>query len=192
MVKKKPDNVKFLIHAVLWTFLISALIQAYVPLLLPKIPEETMQTVINRMAELSPQAVTEKLTVAEKPVLLFVYASWCSYCREALPELLKIQEEGKMKGVEPIFLSIDEDRRKLAAYLIRSHYTERFTSYVMAPDQKGWPLIRALEGLSSHYNGGLPYIALFRNGKPDFELSGGPDETDLQNLLHRVTLSINP
>lgn len=50
-----------------------------------------------------------------KVVLLNQWATWCGPCRMEIPELVKLQEEMKEKGVEVVGLTIEDDRQDAEA-----------------------------------------------------------------------------
>lgn len=55
--------------------------------------------------------------LAGKVVLVKLWASWCPQCRDAFPKLDALGRELRPRGVEIVAVSVDEDRKKLNAYL---------------------------------------------------------------------------
>ncbi|HDG98833.1 MAG TPA: TlpA family protein disulfide reductase [Desulfobacterales bacterium] len=51
------------------------------------------------------------------PVILDFWATWCPPCRMSIPELVKIQEEYKDKGLVILALSLDDPSHASNAYL---------------------------------------------------------------------------
>lgn len=58
-------------------------------------------------------------------------ASWCPKCTEELPEITKHYQSWKVKGVETIFISIDENKTDFL------NFVESFPGYAMC-DLKSW------------------------------------------------------
>jgi len=51
------------------------------------------------------------------PIILDFWATWCPPCRMSIPELIKIQEEYRDKGLVVIGLSLDDPSQASNAYL---------------------------------------------------------------------------
>ena len=59
-----------------------------------------------------------KLTDIQSPYYLIVFgASWCPKCNEELPELSKFYSEWKKKGVEVVFIALDDDRKSYEEFI---------------------------------------------------------------------------
>jgi thiol-disulfide isomerase/thioredoxin len=59
-----------------------------------------------------------KLTDIQSPYYLIVFgASWCPKCNEELPELSKVYSEWKKKGVEVVFIALDDDRKSYEEFI---------------------------------------------------------------------------
>jgi len=185
MEKKKPDSVKFVIYAVVWALLILALMHAYQPVIAPDPREPEMQALMQNTVTLPPEELRQRFATSEKPTFLFVYASWCGYCQQVLPHLLKLQDTGALAHVNPLFLSLDGDKRKLAKYLVHTEYADRFTPYII-PEWSGYAVKESLANLGGGFTGAIPYIALFDKEKLVAEISGMPTGPDLQNLLQQA------
>lgn len=52
-----------------------------------------------------------------KVIMLNFFATWCPPCREEIPDLVKLYEEYKKKGVLIVGLSVDEDKNIVPAFL---------------------------------------------------------------------------
>lgn len=85
--------------------------------------------------------------------VVFVYTSWCPYCRAAMPAMVALSQ--KQRGAV-IALSVDKDPDKLERYL--SQYTDQgFQSHIW--DRTG-DLAGALGRFGIRLNGGIPFSAL--------------------------------
>lgn len=59
-----------------------------------------------------------KLTDIQSPYYLVVFgASWCPKCNEELPELSKFYSEWKKKGVEVVFIALDDDSKSYEEFI---------------------------------------------------------------------------
>jgi thiol-disulfide isomerase/thioredoxin len=62
-------------------------------------------------------------TLANRPVLVVVWASWCPTCRKELPELQKLYDKHKAAGFEILALSIDAGPIEAEDYWQEHRYT---------------------------------------------------------------------
>lgn len=104
------------------------------------------------------KAVLKQNADAKKPLLVNFWATWCEPCREEFPELVKIDNEYRSRGLEFITISLDdlaeinrdvpkflgEMKAAMPAYLLKTANEEAAIAYV-APD----------------WRGGLPFTVLF-------------------------------
>ncbi|MCU7611236.1 TlpA family protein disulfide reductase [Anaplasma capra] len=94
------------------------------------------------------------------PTLLVLYTSWCSNCVEKMPEVIGIISA--YRGVEPIIISLDTNRDRLAGFLL-SQKKINFVPYNVSSAYHG-KLAYALAGKGVHFDGRIPYIAVLGNG----------------------------
>lgn len=81
---------------------------------------------------ISPSKIVTKLSdVKSKYTVVIFGASWCPKCKEELPEIAKLYSKWKSKGVEVIFVALEEDRNAF----INFAKGFPFTSY---SDNKKW------------------------------------------------------
>ena len=85
---------------------------------------------------------------------IFIYASWCAYCRAALPYIIEIEKE---KKGSVIAISIDKDPDTFARYISTRHGKVPFVPIVW--NQKG-DLYSALERFGIQPAKGIPFTAL--------------------------------
>ncbi|MGN7661667.1 MAG: TlpA family protein disulfide reductase [Anaplasma sp.] len=90
------------------------------------------------------------------PTLLVLYTSWCSNCVEKMPEVIQVIDT--YKNVEPMIISLDTSRDKLAAFLLEQKLVN-FVPYNVSSEYHS-KLAYALAGKGVHFNGRIPYIAV--------------------------------
>ena len=72
-------------------------------------------------------------TYRGKVILIDFWASWCSPCRQEMPNVKKVYKEFNGKGFEIIGVSLDESREKFQRYL-----KEQDIAWPQIFDGKGW------------------------------------------------------
>jgi thiol-disulfide isomerase/thioredoxin len=96
------------------------------------------------------KAVLKRPSENARPLLINFWATWCDPCREEFPELVKIDEEFRPRGLEFVTVSLDylseikrevpkfltEMRATMPAYLLKTADEDAAISYV-APDYRG-------------------------------------------------------
>ena len=69
--------------------------------------------------------VLSKESLAEKPVLLMFWASWCGVCRRELPHLKALYEEKKGKGLTILAVGVHDKQSNIINYV--ANHSETFT-----------------------------------------------------------------
>jgi thiol-disulfide isomerase/thioredoxin len=124
-----------------------------------------------------------------KPTLMVMYASWCGYCKFLLPVISSLKKEGKLEGIRLYFISIDKDKRELAAYLLKHDYNKIFTPQILNRTGEQ-TLTDLLISKGSNFNGPIPYSIIFNGqGKIVAEYLGLVNKRALLNKIDDV---INP
>lgn len=175
---------QFLFNTLVISLLLMAIMQAVAPLLEPAdVRAKWMAETDARIVPLAANDVPYMLHSRDKKTLLFVYASWCRYCRQVMPQMMDLSEDGSLDKVRLLWISIDKDRTALARYLASYHRPLRFTPYQLAGG-KTETLTDALMPLDSSYNGGIPYMALFdTEGRLVARLAGIVGRSDILTLV---------
>lgn len=94
---------------------------------------------------------------AGKVLVLNFWATWCTPCVEEFPELVKVQREYRRRGVDVVFVSIDDDadaQQKVTTFLKKMRVAG--ISYLKTPgdDEK------FINAVDRHWGGAVP-ITLF-------------------------------
>jgi thiol-disulfide isomerase/thioredoxin len=182
-------DLKFFITTIALGLLFIAFLQAFGMYLGKPDPQrEEITAVWHRITHLPPDKVPALLQHADdKPVMLVIYASWCPYCKELMPEIIELMQHHQMDSVTPLFLSVDERADLLAAYLVHNNYQMFFTPYMA---ESG--LHSGLKGKVGHFNGHIPYIGFFdRQGQLITEFPGMVDKHTLLNTIDQLKAPVN-
>ncbi len=118
----------------------------------------------------------------KKPVMLFIYASWCPHCRDAM-ETLHGMNSAFFKDIQPVYLSVDRDFIKLSRYLLENKYTN-FEPYVLKAAGLATPMEILTSRLGTNWRGGIPYFAFIdAEGRIRNEAFGNVPEETLATYL---------
>jgi thiol-disulfide isomerase/thioredoxin len=80
----------------------------------------------------NPNKIVAKLSTLKSKYTVVVFgASWCPKCKEELPEITKLYNKWKLKGVEVVFIALEEDKKSFMDFA----KTFPFTTY---SDLKKW------------------------------------------------------
>lgn len=106
---------------------------------------------------LSPERIAKVIDAGREDGrrVLFVYTSWCPYCRLALPKIIEIEK--KKKG-SVIAISVDKDPETLRRYLQSNHGEVPFAPIVW--DRDAGALDKALSRFGIKLGRGIPFTAL--------------------------------
>jgi thiol-disulfide isomerase/thioredoxin len=124
------------------------------------VSDEQLTAYLPDIREIKPQQLPKVILDSQKPTLVMLYASWCSYCKVMVPHLLELQADGKLSGVALEFLSIDADKAALARYILSYGYDKKLTPY-MVRDAASGDLMAVLQAKGSTHNGSIPFVLLF-------------------------------
>ena len=112
-------------------------------------------------ALISIDAKTLGAAIAEskgRVLVLNLWATWCKPCVEEFPELMKLQRSYGKKGLDVIFVSIDDDakaKQKVTAFLRKMKVAGR--SYIKQPgDDEAF-----INAVSSKWSGSLPATLIY-------------------------------
>ncbi len=113
---------------------------------------------------------------AARPLLLNVWATWCGPCREEFPDLVKLDEDYRSRGLDFYTLSVDDVAEiKTAVPTFLQQMRARMPAYLLnAPEP-----MEAINHIDATWSGEVPATFLFdRTGQLVFKHSGRikPDE----------------
>jgi thiol-disulfide isomerase/thioredoxin len=117
-----------------------------------------------------------------KPILLYIYATWCNICSKNFPTINEIAREFQNTDLQVITLAIDRD---LTAEALRS-YLEKFGNFYFQPRYLAFKegFIDFLLKKNIRYNHRVPFAVLVsRYGRVVVKFSGTKDKKYLRNKI---------
>lgn len=120
-----------------------------------------------------------------RPLLINFWATWCDLCREEFPDLVNIHSKYGERGLEMIFVSLDEpgDINTIVPQFLREMRAEKIPNYLLnVPDPE--PAIKAVD---TAWKGALPATFLYdTQGKIVFKHMGRIKPEELRAALDKV------
>ncbi|MCX7885661.1 MAG: TlpA family protein disulfide reductase [Verrucomicrobiae bacterium] len=100
-----------------------------------------------------------------KVVLVNVYAIWCGPCREEFPDLVRLEENYRGKGLRVLFVSADDESDLSAVRKFLREQGVGYTTYLKAQAD-----MEFISGLDQRWEGALPATFIYdgRGGLRDF------------------------
>lgn len=121
-----------------------------------------------------------------KPVMVFLYASWCPYCREAMGYIQALQEDGALAPVSLVFVSLDTDHYALASYLTSLNQDIDFKPCILKRGGTASPIDQLRAG-GLNFDGSIPYLAYFnRLGEKVAESAGNVDKAQISAHINQA------
>lgn len=104
--------------------------------------------------------------------LLFVYASWCPYCKEQF-KMLRALQTRYPDGLHIEYISLDENPYALSEFLMSTYPERPFTPYHVAQGEDRASFDSALAKWGFSPDGGIPHLMLLdADGKKSAEFKG--------------------
>jgi thiol-disulfide isomerase/thioredoxin len=154
----------------------SAVVAGATPLVVRELDLEALKKLLQRDG-----------TKPARPRLINFWATWCIPCREEFPDLLSIEAEYNKRGLEMIFISMDDpvDIKTVVPEFLREMKAEKIPTYLLnVPDP-----IPAIEAVDAEWKGAiaLPITFLFdAQGKVVFKHTGRVKPAELRPLLDTI------
>lgn len=116
--------------------------------------------------------IEEKLNLRGKPTLIFMYASWCVYCKKLMANIISLQNEGKINDINFLPISVDRKKTELSRYLLKYNYDKLFTPYIIDERNEN-ELKKIIVNKGGNYTPSIPYSIIFdTNGNVIEEING--------------------
>jgi thiol-disulfide isomerase/thioredoxin len=111
-------------------------------------------------SEVQPATVAQLMAAVRAPgahvVLLNVWATWCTPCREEFPDLMRIEREYRQRGVRLMLVSGDFNTELPAVKQFLASHGVDFLTYLKQGDD-----MHFINGLDARWTGALPATLLY-------------------------------
>lgn len=119
-----------------------------------------------------------------RPTLLFIYASWCPYCKQEIEALKAIRQRFGTDDLQLLYVSVDQNPFALSQFMLNRQTEERYTPYHVKRADIG----TFRESLQNRYgiafDGSVPHLAIFSaDGTLQHESLGLVSAYRLQQML---------
>lgn len=142
------------------------------------------------LADYNAQKLQEDITAtSDKPMVLFIYTSWCPYCHQMFP--LVNQAALDHPELRFIAVSTDKDRAAIANYLAEIKPLHLSPVNVSDPNLH-LDIINAMNQMDLRYKGGIPYMAVFHKGKSVAEVPGMLEKADFDAMVADIRAATLP
>lgn len=137
-----------------------------------------------QIEEITPSKIEEELNKSGKPTLMFMYASWCTYCKKLMANITSLKNEGKIDDINFLPISVDRRKTELSRYLLKYNYDKLFTPYII-DDSNERELKRIIINKGGNYTPSIPYSVIFDiKGNVIEEINGVIGKISLQEKLN--------
>lgn len=131
------------------------------------------------------EASFPKLVAAHKGKIVLVdfWATWCVPCRAEMPQLVKLSEKLRARGLDFITVSADEPQNEPAAYRLLMQNAVAAPFYVKhaSDDDKFYDLV------DTKWGGVMPGIFIYdRSGKRARSFYGETPVTDVEAAIQKL------
>ena len=118
----------------------------------------------------------------KRPLLVNFWASWCDGCREEFPDLVKIDDDYRSKGLSFLSVTVDEvEDKRLAASFIEEMKAKMPVVLLNVPDKE--PAIHAID---MNWDGALPATFLYdRTGNLVYRHFGKIKPDELRAIIDK-------
>lgn len=129
---------------------------------------------------LSEDEINKEMVSAPR-VAIFVFASWCPYCKKMFPEMVSAAAEFS-SDIRVVGFSIDEDKAALESYL-KSQDKIGFPIHAFSTPEEHETLKKALHVKDIDFSGGIPYLIIIDHGYVEYQQPGLQTKEELRLIL---------
>jgi thiol-disulfide isomerase/thioredoxin len=124
---------------------------------------------------ITPVDLVQKIERSPNAFVLFVFTSWCGYCKQQVEALRALHPAERVSMPEILAVSTDSDPAAFGRFL-SEHLGMFWQNRLYAGSVS---LSAMLRPYGSDYDGGIPYLAVFQKGKIIRQFNGF---TPIENL----------
>jgi thiol-disulfide isomerase/thioredoxin len=136
------------------------------------------------LAPMDEAAFTRTLAANRGKIVLFdFWATWCEPCRAELPQLVRLQEKYRGRGLVLLTVSADEPESEAAALEFLAKTGVRPPAYIkrVANDED------FINSIDAKWSGALPALFLYgRDGARAASFFGETDTADVEKAIERL------
>ncbi len=121
----------------------------------------------------------------EKPTLIFVFTSWCPFCKKMMPVMTDFAKTEKDR-VNVLAISIDENPEALMRFAKGLNPKPPFPIYLHSSGNERAMVQAFLYKHQLNFSGGIPYMAYLSEGKPVQQFGGFVEKNILTDVLDRI------
>lgn len=147
-------------------------------------PAKTKSPVVQKLDMEGLKKVLQRDANNPRPLLVNFWATWCDPCREEFPDLIKIDNEYRQKGLDFIIISLDDlEDIKTQVPMFLKEMKATMPAYLLHVEDQS----EAIASVSSDWGGGLPATFLFNeNREIVYSRTGIIKPEDLKNAINKV------
>lgn len=150
------------------------------------VSESEVQQFTEQIEPISAERIEKELKESGKPTLIFVYASWCPFCKKLMINITSLKNEGKINEINFLPISIDRQITPLSRYILQGGYEKLFTPYIMDGGAENY-LRNIVVNMGGNYSGAIPYSIIFdKDGNAIDNFYGTMDQTALLAKLENA------
>lgn len=144
--------------------------------------QETNNIIYNNQASsISSNDLIRKISLSEKPTMIFLYTTWCKVCHKTLPKINEIALEFQNADVNFYVIAIDKSisYRKTLAFLDKFQDIHFKPYYINDNNIK-----YALEKIDVKYKSTIPFTAIINEeNKVTYQFNGNKSLNYIRNRL---------
>lgn len=127
----------------------------------PAAPASAAQSLPGNVTMVTPSDIVARIENSSQPFTLFVFASWCPYCKQQIELFNQLLPGQRAQLPKILAVSIDADPEAFSRFM--ATYSGLFFETRLYQGKAS--LETLLHNYASEFNGGIPYLAVFQNKK---------------------------
>jgi thiol-disulfide isomerase/thioredoxin len=152
----------------------------------PPLPEQPLPEITASVRNITAREVYSVIAQEKRPVILFIYASWCKYCNAMYP-ILDATSMSYNNELRFATYSIDDDAEKYLYYLKHKIIKTNLTTGIIPRGDERSKLATMLAKKGLQFTGSIPYMAIFYQQTPVAQFSGYIEPSKIRDILSRAS-----